>query len=45
MNTQINEDYVSFEIAKLSKEKGFDSRDYKNSPHYAYNKEPKTSSE
>jgi hypothetical protein len=28
MNTQITEDYVSFETAKLLKEKGFDSNTY-----------------
>ena len=33
----IEEDYVSFEIAKLLKEKGFDGGVCKNSPHYAYN--------
>ena len=32
----ITEDFVSFETAKLLKEKGFDSGDCKNSPHYAY---------
>ena len=33
----ITEDYVSFETAKLLKEKGFDSGACKNSPYYAYN--------
>jgi hypothetical protein len=33
----INEDYVSFETAKLLKEKGFNSVVCKNSPHYYYN--------
>ena len=33
----ITEDYVSFETAKLLKEKGFDSGACKNSPHFAYN--------
>lgn len=33
----IEEDYVSFETAKLLKEKGFNSGVCKNSPHYYYN--------
>ena len=33
----ITEDYVSFETAKLLKEKGFDKTDCKNSTHFAYN--------
>lgn len=36
-HTPLYEDYVSFETAKLLKEKGFDSKVCKNSPHYAYN--------
>ena len=34
----ITEDYVSFETAKLLKEKRFDSVKRQNSPHFAYNK-------
>jgi hypothetical protein len=33
----IEEDYVSFEVAKLLEEKGFNRVVFKNSPHYAYN--------
>ena len=33
----IAEDYVSFETAKLLKEKGFDAVECQNSPHFAYN--------
>jgi hypothetical protein len=33
----ITEDYVSFEVAKLLEEKGFNRVVFKNSPHYAYN--------
>ena len=33
----ITEDYVSFEVAKLLKEKGFDAVICQNSPYYAYN--------
>ena len=33
----IKEDYVSFETAKLLKEKGFDARECQNSPRYYYN--------
>ncbi len=33
----IKEDYVSFETAKLLKEKGFNREVCKNSPHYYYN--------
>ena len=33
----IQEDYVSFETAKLLEEKGFNRVVFKNSPHYAYN--------
>jgi len=33
----ITEDYVSFETAKLLKEKGFDARECQNSPRYYYN--------
>ena len=35
----ITEDYVSFETAKLLKEKGFDEVKCQNSPHFAYNKD------
>ena len=35
----ITEDYVSFETAKLLKEKGFDNVTCQNSPHFAYNKD------
>ena len=35
----LTEDYVSFEIAKLLKEKGFDKVDCQNSPHFAYNRD------
>lgn len=35
----ITEDYVSFETAKLLKEKGFDAVKRQNSPHFAYNKD------
>jgi len=38
MDKKINEDYVSFEVAKMLKEKGFNVNDCKNSPNYAYNK-------
>lgn len=33
----ITEDYVSFEVAKLLKEKGFDAVECQNSPHFSYN--------
>lgn len=35
--TTIKEDYVSFETAKLLKEKGFSEVECQNSPHFAYN--------
>ena len=34
----IKEDFVSFEVAKLLKENGFNANDCKNSPDYAYDK-------
>ena len=38
MNKQITEDYVSYEIAKLLKEKGFDKDiNRRFSPHFVYN--------
>lgn len=37
--TTIKEDYVSFEVAKLLKEKGFDAANCQNSPHFAYNRD------